>query len=164
MWLWPSGAGGCPLSIPVGSIPTGHPMCTWEGSSSNGRALNFGCTGSRFDPGPARRCGMDQLADRPAPRLGRTWWPAASPATTGRAIVRRKKRAWCWPDHLVRSAFMPGIDCWPATPGTGTSTSSLNARVAQTDESGFFLKTRPQVRLRPRAPPTRCLTDKAVLF
>src|ERR1019366_8017950 len=46
----------------------------------------------------------------------------------------------------------------------GTSTSSLNARVAQTDESGFPLKTRPQVRLLPRAPRTRCLTDKAVLF
>jgi hypothetical protein len=54
---------------------------------------------------------------------------------------------------------MPSTSCWPAMPIPGTSTSSLNARVAQTDESGFLLKTRPQVRLLPRAPRTRCLSN-----
>lgn len=47
----------------MGSIPTGHPICLLGGSSI-GRAVDFGSTGSRFDSGPPRHSGIDQLADR----------------------------------------------------------------------------------------------------
>src|SRR5437667_11985367 len=47
----------------VASIASGHPICSWGGSSI-GRAVDFGSTGSRFDSEPPRHSGIDQLADR----------------------------------------------------------------------------------------------------